>query len=105
MFKSKFSSSNTSMFSHEFYFNKKYPLKMFYHFFDREQKNLGLAALFFIVKHSPVWAMPVITANIISAISTAVAQQELNRMLIQKIILNLFVIGILILQNIPTHSF
>lgn len=94
----------TASLSHEFYFNKKHPLKTFYHFFDREQKNLVLAGLFFIIKHSPVWAMPVILANIINALSSAVTNPAMQTAAIHRIIINLIVIAILALQNIPNQS-
>jgi ATP-binding cassette subfamily B protein len=79
----------TASLSHEFYFNKKHPLKTFYHFFDREQKNLVLAGLFYIIKHSPVWAMPVILANIINALSSAVTNPAMQTAAIHRIIINL----------------
>ncbi|TCW61711.1 ABC transporter ATP-binding protein [Treponema sp. J25] len=98
------SGQGAASFSHEFYFNKKHPVKTFYHFFDREQKNLALAALFFIIKHSPVWAMPVVTANIITALSKAVTQGTVGIGEIRVILINLGVIAFLVLQNIPTQS-
>ncbi len=94
-----------SLFSHEFYFNKKHPFKTFYHFFDREQKNLALSALFFIVKHSPVWAMPVITANIINGLSSAALNPAMQAEATRQIIINLVIIAVLALQNIPNQSF
>jgi len=96
--------TSESPLSHEFYFNKKHPIKTFYHFFDREQKNLFLAALFFIIKHSPVWAMPVVTANIINALSDAVTNPALRDGATHRIIINLIIITILAVQNIPNQS-
>lgn len=98
------SGQGAASFSHEFYFNKKHPIKTFYHFFDREQKNLALAAFFFIIKHSPVWAMPVVTANIITALSSALAEGSVGSGEIRVILINLGVIAFLVLQNIPTQS-
>ncbi|HOJ97987.1 MAG TPA: ABC transporter ATP-binding protein [Termitinemataceae bacterium] len=98
------SGQGAASFSHEFYFNKKHPIKTFYHFFDREQKNLALAAFFFIIKHSPVWAMPVVTANIITALSSALAEGSVGSGEIRAILINLGVIAFLVLQNIPTQS-
>lgn len=95
---------DNSSLSHEFYFNQKHPIKTFYHFFDREQKNLALAALFFIIKHSPVWAMPVVTANIINNLSNAVTNPAMKAQAIQHIIINLIVIALLALQNIPNQG-
>ena len=91
--------------SHEFYFSKRHPLKTFYHFFDREQKNLVLSGLFFIIKHSPVWAMPVIMANIINALSSGVSNPEMSSEAVRQIIINLIIITVLALQNIPNQSF
>lgn len=94
-----------SFLSHEFYFSKRHPLKTFYHFFDREQKNLVLSGLFFIIKHSPVWAMPVIMANIINALSSGVSNPEMSSEAVRQIIINLIIITVLALQNIPNQSF
>ncbi|HKL86719.1 MAG TPA: ABC transporter ATP-binding protein [Treponemataceae bacterium] len=86
------------------YFNRKKPLRTFYHFFDHEQKNMGLAMLCFLFKHSPVWILPLVTGNVINALTNAVTNPGNSGSYIHTIILNLVILSVLIFQNIPTHT-
>ncbi|MFO7682510.1 MAG: ABC transporter ATP-binding protein [Chloroflexota bacterium] len=45
------------------------PLKTFLNLYKDDWLNLSLSFLFFVVKHSPVWILPLVTANIIDALS------------------------------------
>ncbi|MFW5749119.1 MAG: hypothetical protein ACOCYT_05845 [Chloroflexota bacterium] len=45
------------------------PLKTFLHLYRGDWLNLVLAVIFFVIKHSGVWAMPVITARIVDVIA------------------------------------
>ena len=91
-------------YGHEFHFNRDRPLRTFWHFFDNEQKNLFLAACCFLLKHSPVWAMPLVTGNIINALTNAAARPGDHAGDIRAIIINLVVLVVLVFQNIPTHT-
>jgi ATP-binding cassette, subfamily B, bacterial len=82
----------------EFFYNKNRPFRTFYHLFDNEQKNLGLATLFLIIKHSPVWILPVTTANIINVLT----QNQPNP--IPTLMINLSITAVFILQNLATHT-
>jgi ATP-binding cassette subfamily B protein len=81
----------------EFLYNKNRPFRSFYHLFDNEQKNLFAATLFLIIKHSPVWVLPITTANIINALTGGGEDAVLA------ITINIAVTAVFILQNIGTH--
>jgi ATP-binding cassette subfamily B protein len=68
-----------------------------YRYLRQDRRRLVLAIFVYILKASPLYIIPVITRNIINAI-TAGGPQAL-----QAIILNSCVLAALYLQNIPTH--
>lgn len=55
------------------------------------------ATFFYLVKHSPIWAMPLVTANVIDIVSAPQPNWA------HSLGLNALVLGILILQNVPVH--
>lgn len=57
--------------------------------------GLVVSSLLYLVKHCPVWVIPIITANVIDVVST--------RGDIKNIYINLLILLVLVLQNIPTH--
>ena len=59
--------------------------------------QLGLALLVFVVKHSPVWALPILTADLINLVSAP------ERASLSRVWLDGAILIALILQNIPTH--
>ncbi|PWM72829.1 MAG: ABC transporter [Bacillota bacterium] len=66
------------------------------------KNNIGgflVSLLMFILKNSPVWIMPIITANIINVVTNDVAQADA----IRTILINSIVLAVILLQNIPTH--
>ena len=58
---------------------------------------LALAAVFYVIKSAPQWAMPVITANVINIIS---APQPGG---LRDLGINALVMGILLIENVPFH--
>lgn len=60
--------------------------------------KLVLSLVFYIIKSSPVWILPLVTANIIN-IAT-----EPDKHTTQDFIVNFIVIVLVILQNIPMHT-
>ncbi len=72
-------------------------------FYKRLFKNnaggFTLSLLMYILKNSPVWIMPIITANIINAVTGGLAQEEA----VHTILINSIVLAVILLQNIPTH--
>ena len=73
----------------------EHPLRTLWYLFDAEHGKLALAMLFFLIKHSPVWLLPLLTANIIDIM---VYHQPLY--LLWE---NAGVLAFLLLQNIPLH--
>lgn len=72
-------------------------IKILWGLYKGHYLNLFGSALFFIIKHSPVWALPIATANIVNAATTPTDTSVRN------IIINIVVMAILLLQNIPTN--
>ncbi|MCZ0703090.1 ATP-binding cassette subfamily B protein [Natronobacillus azotifigens] len=64
-----------------------------------QRLNLFFSFFFFLIKHSPVWIIPIITANMINIASNP-AERDLSGIWI-----NLLVISIIIAQNIPAQYF
>lgn len=78
----------------------KYPNKPFrilLGMYKGSYHKLIMATLCYIVKHSPVWIMPIVTANIINTVTGQVANSS------DIILNNAIVIAVLILFNIPTN--
>ena len=73
------------------------PLRAFFHLFKGMGTQLTGAALVYLIKHSPVWVAPIVTAEIINLITQG-RMESWDRILF----LSLGLL-ILILQNIPTH--
>ncbi|AGF59018.1 ATP-binding cassette subfamily B protein [Clostridium saccharoperbutylacetonicum] len=59
--------------------------------------NLFFSVIFFLIKSSPVWIMPVVSANIINA-ATDKGENAVNI-----IIVNVIIILVMVLQNVPTN--
>jgi hypothetical protein len=83
----------------EYFYDKNHPVKTFSSLFTHERRNLLLATLLLIIKHSPVWVLPVTTANIINLLAAASGNY------ITQLVINLAVTAAFILQNIGTHVF
>ncbi len=76
-------------------FQGEHPLRTLWFLFDSERGSVLLAVLFFIVKHSPVWVLPLLTANIINVL--------VEHRPIGELWLNAAVLAVLVLQNVPMH--
>ncbi len=75
----------------------QHPLRLLFNLYREDWGKLALASLIYIVKHSPVWIMPLITADIINIISSQ-GQIGLGRLWFDG-----FLLLIVLLQNIPTQ--
>ncbi|NJK38694.1 MAG: ABC transporter ATP-binding protein [Oscillatoriales cyanobacterium RM1_1_9] len=73
------------------------PLRTLFHLYRHDFHRIGLSLVFYIIKHSPEWVRPLITANIIDIIASP-AQHTLRELWINGAIL-----AVSILQNVPTH--
>lgn len=71
--------------------------KIFFSFFKGDYFRIFISALFFIVKSSPTWIMPLITADVITLVTTH--PHNFTARFLTDIILTVIVL----LQNIPTH--
>ncbi len=73
------------------------PFKTLLHLFKYDRVNLLIAAVLFIIKHSPVWILPIVTAGVINAV---IGQDGKT---IEDLWKYLLFMMIMILQNVPTH--
>lgn len=85
------------------------PFRTLWTLYEGQRTNLTLSIVLYIIKHSPVWAMPIITANIINAALLAVDGSKLGDALkVQSAYSSLWINGLLlavmILQNVPMHT-
>ena len=74
-------------------FDGKHPAKTALRLYSGQRGRLTVAAIAFAFKHSPVWVMPLLTANVIDAV---VQKKPLSTLWI-----NAGVMTVLVLQNVP----
>ena len=77
--------------------NKNKSMKTLLSLYKGNYHKLFFALFFFIVKRTPEWVLPIITANIIN-IATSPSSHT-----IQELLVNCVVMAIFILQNVPTN--
>src|SRR5690625_2653644 len=73
---------------------KDKPFKTFFMLYQGQVKNLLLSFFFFLIKHSPVWVIPITTANMINIASDPSGRS------ISELWINLAIILVVIGQNI-----
>ena len=78
-------------------FSGEHPLRTLLYLYEGQRGQLVTASLFFVVKHSPVWLMPAITANIVDM----VARPELHKP--AELWANALLLAVILAQNIPLH--
>ncbi len=78
-------------------FEKKRPMKVLLSLYKGNYGKLILSVIFFLIKHSPYLAIPIITSNIVN-IATMPAEHSLSELWI-----NIIVIAVLLAGNIPFH--
>jgi ATP-binding cassette subfamily B protein len=78
-------------------FSGEHPLRTLVYLYRGERRRLVVATIAFVIKHSPVWIMPAITANIVDIIANPQKHgpNELWR--------NAIVLLAIIAQNVPGH--
>jgi ATP-binding cassette subfamily B protein len=81
----------------EHHYRGHHPLATLIYLFSPHRWRLAGSALFFIVKQSPVWATPLIFADVVNIVSDR-SSTPLHRLWIDGLILFL-----LLAQNVPTH--
>ncbi|HRO91428.1 MAG TPA: ABC transporter ATP-binding protein, partial [Promineifilum sp.] len=73
------------------------PLRTLLSLYKPERGRMLVAAVFFIIKHSPVWMLPALTANIIDIISTPGSD-------LSGLWFNALLLVLLLVQNVPLHT-
>ena len=73
------------------------PLRTLIAFYRGEYPRLAASMLVFAVKHSPYWALPLVTANVVDIVA------DPRRHAVSELYVNIAVLLVLQLQNIPTH--
>lgn len=79
--------------------NQNHSLRTLLELYRGQYLRLFLAVLLFAIKHTPVWVLPVTTANIINAAT------EHNEHTMRIIVINTIVMTVLILQNVLTNYY
>ena len=82
---------------HIFSRNRKNNLRTLLSLFKGHYGALAGSIFFFIIKHSPTWVLPIVTANIINAVT------DHNGNITKILILNTILMIAFLVQNIPTN--
>ncbi len=77
--------------------SEQHPIRTLLKFYKGQYRRLALSALCYIIKKSPQWMIPIITANLINL----VVEQPENMMTL--IWVNVAVLAVLLVMNIPFH--
>src|SRR3569623_1999424 len=78
-------------------FSGENPVRTLLYLYKGQRRQLLLATLCFIIKHSPVWLMPAITADVVSMVADSAHHSagDLTRSCI--------FLAVILAQNIPLH--
>ena len=79
----------------EHHYQGEAPLRTLWLLFESDHLRLLIAGVVFIVKHSPVWLLPLLTANIINVV--------VSHRPIAELWWNTLILILLLFQNIPLH--
>lgn len=82
---------------HVFKRNRNHTLKTLIGLYKGHYLKLLLSIVFFIIKNSPVWILPIVTSNIINAATSR------GKDAVHVIIINIAIMIVMIFQNIPTN--
>jgi ATP-binding cassette subfamily B protein len=73
----------------------EHPVRTLAYLFRKDRLRLLVAVLAFVVKHSPVWLLPLVTANVIDIV--------VERRPISEMVVNTVVLLTVLMLNYPTH--
>ncbi|MFC5405462.1 ABC transporter ATP-binding protein [Cohnella soli] len=73
------------------------PIRLLFLLYRDNWTKLALSMMYFLIKHSPIYVLPIVTANLINIVTKS---GELG---MREIWWNVAVLGVIIAQNIPTH--
>ncbi|MBN1516798.1 ABC transporter ATP-binding protein [Candidatus Sumerlaeota bacterium] len=79
-------------------FLRQHPIKTLWILFAEDRRGIFWAAVFFLIKHSPVWILPVISRNIVNFAAYP------SERTISYLWINMALVVFLVLQNIPFHN-
>jgi ATP-binding cassette subfamily B protein len=89
-------------------YRDKNPLRTLWHLFAGQRWQLLLVAIFYAIKQSPVWVLPIVTGNIITRITEIYAAHQAHLpedpRAVGRILFNALVMFVLIAQNVPMHT-
>ncbi|SEM33114.1 ATP-binding cassette, subfamily B [Butyrivibrio sp. ob235] len=89
--------SDSNRFEERYRKYKDKPLVALISFYSGYYHNFVLSVFFYTIKHSPVWIMPIVTANIINYVTRGA--EDAGRL----IIFNASIVAILLILNIPMN--
>ncbi|EFM11186.1 ABC transporter related protein [Paenibacillus curdlanolyticus YK9] len=75
------------------------PLRFLFTLYQGNRMNLVISLIFFMIKHSPIFILPIVTANMINIATNPSAHTT------RELWINFIVLGVSIIQNIPTQHF
>jgi ATP-binding cassette subfamily B protein len=81
----------------EWRYNRKRPFFTFFLLFDGEKSRLVISVLLYVIKHSPVMIMPILTADIINIIT-------LKNKPLAALWLDIIILSVIVTQNIISHT-
>jgi ATP-binding cassette subfamily B protein len=84
------------------------PVRTLWHLFRSRRMHLLLVVIFYAIKQSPVWMLPIITGNLITATTSIYASRHggapADPQAMGRIVFNSVVMFVLLLQNVPMHT-
>jgi ATP-binding cassette subfamily B protein len=75
----------------------EHPFRTLLYLYQGQRGQLTVASLCFVVKHSPVWLMPAITANIVDIVAQPARHAR------RELWIDALVLVVILAQNIPLH--
>ncbi len=87
----------TDIYYNSFNKYKDKPLQILVGLYKGRYFNFLLSSFFYVIKHSPVWVLPIITANIINGVTQS--RDDIARV----IFINAFVMVFLLILNVPMN--
>lgn len=77
--------------------NKNHTLKTLIGLYKGHYLQLFFSLVFFVIKHCPVWILPIVTSNIINTATNG------DKNAVNVILINVIIMIIVVVQNVPTN--
>jgi len=78
-------------------FSGENPLRTLLYLYQGQRGQLVIATISFVIKHSPVWLMPAITANIVDLVAKPGPHSQ------RQLWIDSLVLLVILIQNVPLH--